>query len=99
MQTVIHRIYTEDVNRERIVTVLDRLFSGYTLMPGQGRYMRVSENSLVIEIMGADPTLVKAAAKHIGRVNNQHSVFTTEHTINIDYISTGIQHTVSGIAV
>ena len=51
----IARIYTEDINRDRITAILDQRFEDYTITSVQGRYMGADENSIVIELL--DPII------------------------------------------
>lgn len=68
------RLYTEDVNRPRIIAILNNFFAGYTLMEIQGRYRDRMEQSLLIEVWGADEKTVHYAASEICRLNNQEVV-------------------------
>lgn len=70
----VSRIYTEDVNRECIIGILDAALNGYTIIPAIGRYNGVSENSLVIEIFDLDHRSLIALASRIGEANSQESV-------------------------
>lgn len=68
------RIYTEDVNRDAIQRELDARFDGYTIIPTIGRWQGQNENSIVIELIGADPVKVNDAAQAIKRINAQDAV-------------------------
>lgn len=75
------RIYTEDMHRKEIMGILDSLFAGYTIIPAIGRYKGVTEHSLVIELVDADPSAVSVAAELIKQHNHQESVLVvTEQT-------------------
>jgi hypothetical protein len=78
------RLYTEDKNREGIIRVLDSHFEGYTVIPTLGRWRGVNEQSLCIELIGADTARVLVAAEQIKVMNSQESVLVTTdaHTVS-----------------
>ena len=85
----IHRIYTEDVNRDSIYQILDSLFAGYTVIPATGSWEGKRENSLVVELVDEDNTrseLVNAAARIIKDANHQQAVMVTSQPVEVQFI-------------
>ena len=75
---MIYRIYTEDVNREGIESLLQEYFKGYTLIPTVGYWEGSKEAGLVIEIInGVDIFEVYKIAREIKRLNRQKEVLLT----------------------
>jgi hypothetical protein len=72
-QTV-HRIYTEDKRRARIVRVISKQFENFTLQPTTGYYRGKPEKSIVLEFVGAEESQVKWLAARIREINRQSSV-------------------------
>lgn len=72
------RLYTEDVNRPEIESILDHDFPGYTLIPAQGRWKGVSEPSLVVELATASQADAIHAAEEIKAANHQESVMVAD---------------------
>ena len=72
------RLYTEDVNRDNILAVLDKYEDAYTIFAAIGAYHGVRENSLVIEL-ARNISLAEAEtiAEEIATVNKQESVLVT----------------------
>lgn len=68
------RLYTEDVNRDALLSLLDDRLKGYTLIETVGRYAGVNERSLVIEVAGLDAYEAHQLALDIGVLNGQDSV-------------------------
>jgi hypothetical protein len=69
------RLYTEDVNRAGIESILDTDFpTGYTVIPAQGHWQGVSEPSLVVELATASQAEAVHAAEEIKTANKQESV-------------------------
>jgi len=75
-QSATFRIYTEDINRDKIQKLLSKYFKGFTLFEAQGFWRLQKENSLVIEILGETDILerVNQVAKEIKETNNQEAV-------------------------
>ena len=73
----LHRIYTEDKNREQIYAILDSYCAGYTVLFGVGAWEVVREASLCIELVDSDDTfgpLAECVAEKIKAANEQESV-------------------------
>jgi hypothetical protein len=70
----VYRMYTEDVNRNRIISVLNNHFDGYTIIPTIGAWRGQLEDSLLIEVFNTTKDVVLDAATEIARVNNQEAV-------------------------
>jgi len=80
---MIYRIYTEDINRNKIEAAANNLFDGFTLIPAIGYWKGIKENSIIIEIFTTDVDSVFSLADQIKEFNNQEavlvvSVFTRE---------------------
>jgi hypothetical protein len=72
--TTIYRIYTEKKNLRAILRLAGKRFESFTLQPTAGYYKGKSEESIVIEIVGARERTVNALASAIRRMNGQKSV-------------------------
>jgi hypothetical protein len=68
------RIFTEDVNRDRIESILASKFDSFTIIPAAGRWNGNVEPSLVIEIEGVSLDAVRTAAEEIKSANSQAEV-------------------------
>jgi len=80
---MLYRIYTEDINRNKIEAAANNLFDGFTLIPAIGYWKGIKENSIIIEIFTTDVDSVFSLADQITEFNNQEavlvvSVFTRE---------------------
>jgi hypothetical protein len=73
MNTV-YRIYTEDLNRSKIMRLASKTFDSFTLQPTTGYYRGNPEKSIVLEIVEAQQSEVTALANAIRRLNGQKSV-------------------------
>lgn len=65
------RLYTEDVNRVALMSLLDDRLKSYTVIEATGRYCGGCERSLVIEVAGLDAFDARQLAKDIGVLNGQ----------------------------
>lgn len=70
----IHRIYTEAKNEREIVRLASARFESFTVQPTSGYYRGKRERSIVLEIVGAQPHLVRDLAQLIRCMNGQKSV-------------------------
>jgi hypothetical protein len=68
------RLYTEDVNRDALLSLLDDRLQSYTLIEAVGRFGGVSERSVVIEVAGLDAYEAHQLARDIGALNGQKCV-------------------------
>lgn len=68
------QILTEDVNRDRIESILASKFESFTMIPAAGRWHGNSEPSLVIEIEGVSLGAVRSVAEEIKSANSQAEV-------------------------
>ena len=75
----VHRMYTEDVNREGIIEILDKYFTAYNVTETLGRWKGLGEKSLMIEVTGTDLESVHDAAREIKEVNKQEAVLISAH--------------------
>jgi|ERR1035437_6405838 hypothetical protein len=76
---VLYRLYTEDVHRPKLLTLISRYFSGATLFYGSGLWMDTVEAGTVIEIVAtaADLQPIIHLAGDIKVQNHQSSVLVT----------------------
>ena len=87
---MLYRIYTEDKNRETIVSIVSRWFDGFTLIETTGYYKGVKEKGLIIEVISEEPAdilKVQAIEQSIIRENGQECVLTVKaaETSNLIY--------------
>jgi len=82
-----YRIYTEDVNRDRIVEIVRKYFDSFTLFFGRGYWKGGSENSLVIEIIAEKAAMdVRSICAEINRVNKQECCMVTREKVGAKLI-------------
>jgi hypothetical protein len=72
--TTIHKIYTEDKNKNEIIRLAAASFESFTAQPTSGYYRGKLERSIVLEIVGARPRQIEELAVRIRRMNGQKSV-------------------------
>lgn len=70
----IFRVYTENVNRKKVLSLAAEKFDNFTLQPTTGYFRGQPEKSVVIEIVDARRKDVLEVAKKIRRINGQKSV-------------------------
>lgn len=72
----LYRICTENVNRSDIEKIVNVAFDGFTSIEGNGYWLGVREDALIIEIVASehDAELVRATAKAIRIANKQQAV-------------------------
>lgn len=70
------RILTENKNQNRVVEIVGKKFTGFTIIAATGFWKGQREDSLIIEIIGDDVKVedVNAIATEIKNVNNQEAV-------------------------
>ncbi len=73
MDTV-YRIYTEDSNREAVISVVSERFESFTLHETTGYFKGQTEKSIVIEIVEARVEDIEAVAHAIRAINGQKTV-------------------------
>ena len=71
---VIHRLYTEDVNRQTITDILTKYFQSFTIFESAGVWEGHAEKSLCIEVLGASFQTVSTVATAIKEANKQDAV-------------------------
>ena len=84
----LHRIYTEDKNREAVYAILDTHAEGYTVFTATGSRKGQRENSLVIEFLDSDDTfgpIVEAIADAIKAANSQESVMIVAQPVRASF--------------
>jgi len=80
---VMTTLYTEDINREAIIAILDRYLEGYTIIKAEGVWRGVPENSLLIYIAGV--SYVNEIVEAIKMRNNQESVMVVTTPCTIEF--------------
>ena len=78
LEIEVFRICTEDKNREAIARILDSHVDGYALFYGTGCWKGQHEDSVSIDIIGAERATVYAIADEIRIANEQESVLVYE---------------------
>jgi len=81
-----YRICTEDINRGAIQAILDSRVDGYSLFSGIGCWKGQHENSLSIDLIGADRKTVYEIAEAIKAHNAQESVLVLEIPVTATFI-------------
>jgi TusA-related sulfurtransferase len=80
------KIYTENLNENKIKELLSISFDGFTIIHTKGTWKRIEENAIIIEILTDNETLVKAIAKVIKGFNKQEAVLVTSHAVDCELI-------------
>lgn len=80
---MLYRIYTEDVNRSKIESIVAKHFEGFTIVSGTGFWELQREQTIIIDIVGESVKCydkIKCICKEIKEMNDQESVlvFTVE---------------------
>jgi hypothetical protein len=70
----VYRIYTQDVQRKRVIKLMASKFEGFTLQPTFGYFKGRLEKSIVIEIVKAKEREIDQVARAIREINGQKSV-------------------------
>ena len=76
---MLYKIYTENVNRDRIEKAAEHWLGSFTIYAATGCCLGIWENSLVIEVVGSAETIlpVQALADAIKLFNKQDWVLVT----------------------
>lgn len=80
------KIYTEKLNEEKIKELLSLSFDGFTIIHTKGFWKGIKENSIIIEIITKNETLVRAIAQAIKKFNNQQAVLVTCQSVDCELI-------------
>ncbi len=83
------RLYTEDVNRDGIMAILDSRVDGYTIIPTLGIWQGKRESSLIIELFNVHSKDARAIAEAIRVLNAQDAVAVVESAETVNMV-TGI---------
>ena len=77
---ILFKIYTEDVDREKIERICSEELESFTITTGTGYWHYRRENCIVIDVVGreADRKAVLKTASRIKTKNNQESVMVVE---------------------
>jgi len=82
-----YRIYTEDVNRDKVVGIVRRYFDSFTLFSATGYWKSGEEDSLVIEIIAERGAMdVRSICMEINRVNKQECCLVTREKVGAKLI-------------
>ncbi len=73
-ETATYRIFTEDVNRDKILELAGKRFKGFTVTTGTGYFEGQPEAALILEIVTSDTPGVALLAEEIRKANSQQSV-------------------------
>ena len=82
-----HRIYTEDKNREAVFQILNGFFDGYTVTTGIGAWKGQQEPSLIIDLFGEGDNEVYAVAEAIRLRNGQESVLVAKFHESHEFVT------------
>lgn len=80
------KIYTENMKEDKIKKLLSISFDGFTIIHTKGFWKGKEENSLIVEILTENETLIKAIAQAIKGFNKQDGVLVTSHTVDCELI-------------
>lgn len=80
------KIYTELMNEDKINELLSISFDGFTVIHTKGNWKGVKENSIIIEIITKNETLVRAIAQAIKTFNKQQAVLVTCQNVDCELI-------------
>ncbi|MBW1931439.1 MAG: hypothetical protein JRI56_00130 [Deltaproteobacteria bacterium] len=82
-----YRIYTEDVNRDRIVEIVRKYFDSFTLFSATGYWKSGEEDSLVIEIIVEKGAMdVRSICMEINKTNGQECCMVTREKVGAKLI-------------
>ncbi len=68
------RLVTENKNYDRTIKLVQRFFTGFTILKGIGFWNRQKEDCLIIEVSGATKKDIMFLAEQIKLQNNQEAV-------------------------
>lgn len=72
---MLYRIFTEDLNQDKIEQIITESYPGFTIHKAQGFWRLQKEDSLIIEIVTEDDEAkVNAIARAIKEANEQEAV-------------------------
>ena len=80
------KIYTERMNEDKINELLSISFDGFTVIHTQGNWKGVKEDSIIIEIITKNETLVKAIAQAIKKFNKQEAILVTSQNVDCELL-------------
>ena len=84
----IYRLYTEDLQRQKIYNTVSKYFLGFNVRTLQGYYKGTQEQALVIELVSTASMshVVRFLAKVIGQMNKQECVMVTAQSIKAELV-------------
>lgn len=79
-----YRLYTEDKDRESIISLAKQVSDGFTVLDAKGFWQGIAEGSLVLEFLGTKKLYrkVRALATAIKLQNRQDAVMLTAESIH-----------------
>lgn len=80
------KIYTENLNEDKIKELLSISFDGFTIIHTKGFWKRTEEDSIIVEILTENETLIKAIAQVIKGFNKQEAVLITSHAVDCELV-------------
>ncbi len=90
MRRTEYRIITEDLNRDKIISLICGYYSGFSITENTGFWNHEPEKSITISIIATGSLenlkIVRTIACQIRQVNKQESVLVTEHKIGAWFI-------------
>lgn len=78
---VIHRLYTEDKNRQAVTDILAKQLESFTVIEAVAAWRGVPERSLIVEVIGVSFADMQKVATAIKEANSQDAVLYTAHEI------------------
>jgi len=86
----LYRIYTENINIDKIKSILNNHFENYTLIDSLGVWQGTEEKSLIIEVILRELTSnkekISLVANEIKAINNQQAVLIISQTIDVKLV-------------
>ena len=75
-----YRIYTENKNKEQVISLLNNYLGDFTVFEATGYWNRQGEDSLIIEIIGSKniTSVIHEIATKIKIMNQQQAVLVTK---------------------
>lgn len=80
------KIYTENLNEDKIKELLSISFDGFTVIHTKGFWKSKEEDSIIVEILTENEALIKAIAKAIKGFNKQETVLITSHDVDCELV-------------
>jgi hypothetical protein len=82
----LHRLFTEDINRQTIIDLASKVFDGFTVYSAKGYWKGTAEPSLVIETITDKTDLFYNLARDIKHANRQEAVLVEVIANHADFV-------------